>query len=373
LRLMGAAEMNHSLQKILLVAAMAVGSAGWAFADQTLIEPGTNENSGAHVTFFPSEGGGAYLGVDVQDVTTDMVGRLKLRDERGAEVEMVDQDAPAGKAGLKEHDVIVSFNGEAVQSVESLHRMLRETPAGRSVTLGISRDGQPLSVNVKLANRAKAFKYTMPSLPAMAPMPAMPEMPQMPDMPDIEIPNIQIFSGSVMRAGLLVENLTPQLGEYFGVKNGDGVLVKSVEKGSAAATAGFRAGDVIVKVDKDHIGNPADWRMALRNHASGKVNVSVIRDKREQVIPLTLPSRKARPNESEYFQYETPEFLESPEFQVSHEQMIQWRKAQADLQKQLAEMKRIDMAKIQTEANKAIREMQQRMREWQRQTGTGTL
>jgi serine protease Do len=369
----GAADMHCSFKNVLTLGAMVLGLSMWAFADQSIIEPGTNENSGARVRVFSSESGGAYLGVDVHDVTTDMVSKLKLKDERGAEVEMVDQDAPAGKAGLKEHDVIVSFNGEPVQSVESLHRMIRETPAGRAVALGISRDGQPMTINVKLADRAKAFNYSY-KVQAMAPqvraMPDMPEMPDMPDLPDVVIPNIQVFSVSARRAGLLVENLTPQLGEFLGVKNGEGVLVKSVEKGSAAATAGFRAGDVIVRVDKDRIGNSSDWSMALRNHASGKVSVGVIRDKHEQVIPLTVPSRKARPNESEYFQYEMPEFLETPEMHFSQQQMIEWKKAEADLRKHMADLKRIDMAKIQPEINKAMRDLQQQMRELQRQKGT---
>ncbi|HKD66881.1 MAG TPA: PDZ domain-containing protein, partial [Candidatus Binataceae bacterium] len=58
--------------------------------------------------------GRSYLGVDIRDVTAERVGPLKLKEERGVEVTMVDQDAPAGKAGLKEHDVILDFNGTAV-------------------------------------------------------------------------------------------------------------------------------------------------------------------------------------------------------------------------------------------------------------------
>src|SRR5579862_9718765 len=73
---------------------------------------------------------------------------------------------------------------------------------------------------------------------------------QMPEihMPDIDIPSINmVMVTSSARSGLMVENITPQLGEFFGVKNGAGVLVRSVEKGSRAEKAGFRAGDVIVK------------------------------------------------------------------------------------------------------------------------------
>ena len=90
----------------------------------------------------------------------------------------------------------------------------------------------------------------------------------------------------------MVDSLTPQLAEYFGVKNGEGVLVRSVEKGSAADAAGFRAGDVIVRVDTDKITGKGAWRLATRNQRSGKINVGIVRDKREQTLSVTLPEGK---------------------------------------------------------------------------------
>jgi serine protease Do len=67
--------------------------------------------------------GHSYLGVDIRDVTTDRLAALKLKEERGVEITMVDADAPAGKAGLKEHDVILEFNGTAVESEEQIRRL----------------------------------------------------------------------------------------------------------------------------------------------------------------------------------------------------------------------------------------------------------
>ena len=122
-------------------------------------------------------GGGSYLGVDTRDVTPDRLADLKLKEEHGVEVTLVDQDAPAGKAGIKEHDVILSINGSQVESVEQLRRMIREIPPGRLVTLGISRDGQPLTLKTQLADRkktfamagpGKSFSFTMPAIPADA-------------------------------------------------------------------------------------------------------------------------------------------------------------------------------------------------------------
>ncbi|HLX85674.1 MAG TPA: PDZ domain-containing protein [Terriglobales bacterium] len=230
-------------------------------------------------------GGSSYLGVDIADVSPERLGELKLKEEHGAEVTMVDQDAPAGKAGLKPHDVIVSLNGTAVESTAQLRRMIKETPPGRVVTLGISRDGQPLTLKVQLADRHKS------SWPPNVHM-AMPEIPAMPAVPDFDMPAVSVVMvHSSVRTGLMVENITAQLGEFFGVKNGNGVLVRSVEKGSRAEKAGFRAGDVVVKVNTQSVHDTSDFTHALRS-TSGTAAVTVMREKREQNLTLTLPEKK---------------------------------------------------------------------------------
>jgi len=236
-----------------------------------------------------SGSGSAYLGVDIADVTPERLSALKLKEEHGAEVTMVDQDAPAGKAGLREHDVILTLNGTEVESQAQLRRMIKETPPGRVITLGISRDGQPMSIKVQLADRRPKMKlgegFNMQ-------MPAIPAMPAMPAMPDFDVPVSIVIAHSSMRSGLMVENITPQLGEFFGVKNGDGVLIRSVEKGSRAEKAGFRAGDVIVKVNKQTVRDASDFSHALRGTSGGSAAVTVIREKREQTLTLTLPEKK---------------------------------------------------------------------------------
>jgi len=233
-------------------------------------------------------GTGAYLGVDIGEVTSERVSALKLKEEDGVEVLMVDQDSPAGKAGLKEHDVILTLNGTPVESGAQLRRMIHETPAGRTVSLGISRDGQPQTIKAQLADRRKAL-----GKPGEKNWPVIPPIPPMNfNFGDMEMPSIVVVHSS-MRSGLMVENLTPQLGEFFGAKNGKGVLVRSVEKGSSAEKAGLRAGDVIVKVNGEAVTDVGDFSHALRNHKSGgNASVAVIRDKHEQTLSLPVPERK---------------------------------------------------------------------------------
>jgi len=229
--------------------------------------------------------GSSYLGVDIADVTSERLMALKLKEEHGAEVTMVDQDAPAGKAGLKEHDVILSLNASPVESAAQLRRMIRETPAGRVITLGISRDGQPVTLKAQLASRSKHS-------PPMGPGEINVQIPPILPVPDFDVPVSIVVAHSSMRSGLMVENITPQLGEFFGVKNGKGVLIRSVEKGSRAEKSGFRAGDVIIKVNDQAVHDTSDFTHALRSLSGGASSITVVRDKKEQSVTLTLPDRK---------------------------------------------------------------------------------
>jgi serine protease Do len=263
-----------SLMLLPLLLGLAHAAQNWSVESQPWVF--SSEDSGTN----------SYLGVDIADVTTDRLAALKLKEEKGVEVTMVDQDAPAGKAGLKEHDVILTMNGVAIESGAQLRRMIHETPAGRTVTLGLSRDGQPMTVKVQLADKHKEFAFATPHPDVHVNIPEI-------HVPDIDIPAMHmIMVTSSARSGLTVENITPQLGEFFGVKNGDGVLVRAVEKGSRAERAGFRAGDVIVKINDHNVHDTSDFSHAVKSRNGNSVNVGVVRDKKEQKLTLTLPERK---------------------------------------------------------------------------------
>ncbi len=318
-------------------------------------------------------GSSSYLGVDTRDITPDRVSVLHLKDERGVEITMVDQDAPAGKAGLKEQDVILTLNGANVESVEQLRRMVREIPAGRMITLGISRNGQPMTVKVQLSDRKKGFAYSYGPGEKTYSF-TMPAIPPIPPIPDIDIPVSIVVARSSARSGLMVENLTPQLGEFFGAKDGNGVLVRSVEKGSHAEKAGLRAGDVIVKVNGEAIHDTGDFTHALRSHKETTASIAIIRDKKEQTITLTLPERK----QSELF----GESMEIPEIKANVDvELSDLRAELADLKPEMEEavnreMERIkpdiELAKRETnrhgqEVRKQMREVQREMRKYQEQ------
>jgi membrane-associated protease RseP (regulator of RpoE activity) len=114
----------------------------------------------------------------------------------------------------------------------------------------------------------------------------------------------------------MVENITPQLGDFFGVKGGKGVLVRSVEKGSRGEKAGFRAGDVVVKVNNQPVHDTSDFMHALRSSSGGAAAVTVMREKREQNLTLTLPEKKDSGSLLED-SFDVPEFTAETEQAIS--------------------------------------------------------
>ena len=95
-------------------------------------------------------GSGSYLGVYLEEVTAERVKELGLGEERGAIISKVVEGSPAEKAGLKENDVVVSFNDRRIDSVRELQRLLNETPAGRNVRLGVLRQGSEMEMAATL-------------------------------------------------------------------------------------------------------------------------------------------------------------------------------------------------------------------------------
>ncbi len=304
-------------------------------------------------------GTSSYLGVDIADVTTERLSALKLKEEKGVEVTMVDQDAPAGKAGIKEHDVILTMNGSSVESGAQLRRMIHEMPPGRVVSFGLSRDGQPMTVKVQLADKHSEFAFHGPK-----PGDIHVNIPEI-HIPDIDIPSINmVVVTQSERSGLMVENITPQLGEFFGVKNGNGVLVRSVEKGSRAEKAGIRAGDVIVKVNDQPVHDTSDFTHAVRSRNGNSVSVGVMRDRKEQNLNLTLPSRK---ESGELLEEE--ESLEDPEIDAeSAIELSEVEQELAELRPQMelaAEDARTSMKELRTEVcseQKTVRQQSEKIK-----------
>jgi membrane-associated protease RseP (regulator of RpoE activity) len=234
-----------------------------------------------------------YLGVDLGDIDQDKAQQLKLKDVRGAVITLIDHDAPAGKIGLKVNDVVLSLNGQTVEGAEQLKRMLHEIPAGRKVSLEISRDGNIQTLAVELADREAMERDVWDKIDKdgdlNSPAPGMGILGPDGDVsapPGFHMP----FFGSSLKVGALVEPLTSQMADYLGVNGG--LMVKQVGRKTEAANAGLRAFDVILKVGSEPINTSADWERALRANEGKQVQVTILRDKKQQTLNLQVDSKR---------------------------------------------------------------------------------
>ena len=225
------------------------------------------------------QGLGSYLGVGLDEVTPESVSRLKLKAERGAVVVDVVADSPAAKAGLQKDDVIVRWDGEQIESAIQLSRLRRETPPGRTVRLGIVRDGRETEVSVQLAERPRRVARTIGR--AYAPRIAGTRF----------RPERVIRGGAIRRTGMQMMSLTPQMAEYFGLGQRSGALVTWVDQDSSVAKAGLKAGDVILSISGQQVANPGEAWRTLREKAGETVEIKVMRDRREQSFTVQLDKR----------------------------------------------------------------------------------
>lgn len=284
--------------------------------------------------------GSGYLGVFLADLSETRAKELNLTEARGAVVGKVKEESPAEKAGLSENDVILSYNGQRVESKAALNRLLTETPPGRSVTLGISRDGKPQNIQVTLGARPSGFSFGMPeSVPTDVDL-----MRQQADelnkraeemrgksdekkaqefLDQAEIlrqranevaaeneqlrreGKLQSFDGGRLfrppaetryYLGLTTAPLSEQLAKFFNVKGGAGLLVTEVEPKSAAERAGLKAGDCITSANGERINSSADLaRLVSRpgkdEQDAAESSLTIVRNRDEQTIKFK-PERR---------------------------------------------------------------------------------
>jgi serine protease Do len=227
---------------------------------------------------------GSYLGVGIQELTPERAKSLKLRDETGVEITRVAPESPAERAGLKSGDVVLQINGMKVEGLEESSRLVRETPPGRELKLEIYRNGTTQTVMARVAER---------------PVPTLPDGLgfRMPDVPRI----IQGLRSPML--GVEAESIDGQLAQYFGVN--EGVLVRTVMKGSAAEKAGVKAGDVILRVDETKVTTPAEISARLRAAHGKLIPLALMRERRE--MSMTVEAPEARLGRAERSHLVSPE------------------------------------------------------------------
>lgn len=317
--------------------------------------------SGVHVI---RVGSGSWLGVRIDDVTDEIARELGLDRADGVRITDVEEDSPADRAGLREEDVIVGFDGERVRSHHGLRRMVRETPPGRTVELEFLRSGRRDSVQVEIQKRprrGRAFYLGDGDEPFEVEIPdiVIPDM-EIPDI-DIRIPEIRrMIRLGRPRLGVHVQSLERQLGEYFGVDDGEGVLVQSVLEDSPAEKAGLRAGDVILRVDGDRIEDVGDLHRALHDSEGDSTTLTIMRDRSERELKVTLESLEEESRERH---------LSREEKEALRSSMRKAREAQREAMRAYRismEELRASQHEMRSQQREMIRERQRELREARR-------
>ncbi len=218
---------------------------------------------------------------------------------RGVEITVVDHDGPAGKAGLRPHDVIMKVNGQPVATADMLSRMIHEAAPGTVVILSYLREGQTMSGSVRLADQAEVERSVRDKVASADAQANEADPPVAEFVPDPPAPNEAAPSRGFLSTmlhttpftGLGLQTMAPQLAEFFGDTEGFGMLVQTVLPNSPAAIAGLHAGDVLLRADTVALRTSSDWSKRVRSNPGQPIVLNILRDRHEMTLTLTPESR----------------------------------------------------------------------------------
>jgi serine protease Do len=208
-----------------------------------------------------------YMGVGLQPITPDLQEQFKLPSTQGALVREIEPGKPGEKAGLKVGDDIVAINGQPIHDANELTIAVIQMQPGSVAHLDVLRNGEKMKVDVTLTSRpaedkmGRNFGGNGPS-----------------------------NSGQSALDGVSVETLTPDIAQQIQVPSSTkGVVVDSVEDGSAAAEAGLQRGDVITQVNRQPVTNESDYNRLI-NQGKGK-SVLLYVNRQGSNIFVVVPSK----------------------------------------------------------------------------------
>jgi C-terminal processing protease CtpA/Prc len=231
---------------------------------------------------------GGWLGVYLQDISPDIEEVMDLKSDEGVLVTEVVEDSPAEKAGIESKDVIVGFTEEGkggfekVEDASQLKKMVKESSPGEVIKLKVSREGKEKVLTVTVGKVPESDFYSQRVI----------KIPQA-KAKDKALDTYLFTFSSGSRIGVKVQDLTEQLGDYFGATDGEGVLITEVEEDMPAQKAGLKAGDVIVEVDGKKIEDSGELISAISDKEKGdKVNIKVIRNHQPQTFAVEVAEGK---------------------------------------------------------------------------------
>ena len=240
---------------------------------------------GASALMAGEKAGKGFLGVNIADLTEK--DQQKLKADFGVLVINVIEGTVAEKAGIEKHDVIQFFNGEKILEPIDLTKAVQAVEAGKKAKVKLLRQGKAKIIPVtlgKLKEKKKEFSwfdskgnkfFDTDSFKKFAPRAGR----------DFYFSSGK--SGGYM--GIQMQDLNKDLGEYFGIKDGQGVLIVKVVKDSPAEKAGLKAGDVILELDgKKMTGSSKVSKVVSAYEKGDKVDLKIVRHKKKKVLKVEL-------------------------------------------------------------------------------------
>jgi len=197
-----------------------------------------------------------WLGVVIQQVTSELKDKLKLSTEGGALVADVVEGGPAEKAGIKRGDVIVTFDGNDISESNDLPYVVASTPVGKTVTVEVIRKGQTKSIQVEIG-----------------------------ELEEEEKP--QVASEARPNLGLTVREITPDLARNFGLSETSGVVIVQVQANSPAQEAGLAPGDLILEIDQVGVKDLEQFNTMTEGYKAGDTILFLVK-RRGSTLFLTL-------------------------------------------------------------------------------------
>lgn len=173
-----------------------------------------------------------FLGVTLQPIDSDLATFYKLDKVQGAIVSDVTKNSPAEVAGLKQEDIILSYNNIPIESLSSFRNAVSLMSPGTKLHLTVLRDGKVIDVNMTIG--------------------AVPE-------------ELGGANAPAQKLGIQVQPLTPDVAQQYGFTNEKGVVITSVKPGSLAAEAMLRPGVIIVSINRQKISNLDEFNSALQD------------------------------------------------------------------------------------------------------------
>jgi len=172
-----------------------------------------------------------WLGVGIQEVTSQLAKSFGLEEEKGALVSQVFKDGPAQKAGIEQGDIILKFDEKEIDDSRDLPRIVASTPVGETVAIKVFRNGEVLALQATLGEMGEKTETAKTS--------------------------------TRKSLGITVQNITPEIARALGLQEEIGVVVTRVEPGSPAAAAGIQRGDVIQEVNRKPIRDAKDFSQTI--------------------------------------------------------------------------------------------------------------